>query len=220
MDASIIGTIATVVVAMVAVVTAALWTVRRLRKARLEVRLDESTTLEQLSPLPAGYYYSVRLRFFVSNVGRAAAREVRVWLRFDMDHLVPLMSVGSAPTTVDDFEVSRVDVGSVRLRSVSISPRRAEPATTEVTVEVRRIGPTEISYRVMCQNCADSSEGTLTFTASEAKPDELRGSPERPEMPTEAAGEPKRADNTSSPATGVPQGETSRPSWWRRMFGG
>jgi hypothetical protein len=218
-DASIIGPIASAVVAIVAVVIAALWIVKRLRQAKLVVRLDESTSLEQLSPLPAGYYYSVRLRFFVSNVGMAAARDVSVWLRFDMDHLVPLMSVGSEPTTVDDFEVSRVDVASVHLHSVSIPPRNFEPAITEVPVEVRRTGPTEISYRVTCQNCAALFEGILSFTASEAKPEELRGSPERPEMLTETLGKPKRAD-TSSPATEAPQGETSRPSWWRRMFGG
>lgn len=216
MDASIIGPIVSAVVAIVAVVIAALWIVKRLRQAKLVVRLDESTSLEQLSPLPAGYYYSVRLRFFISNVGRAAARDVSVWLRFDMDHLVPLMSVGSEPTTVDDFEISRVDVGSVRLRSVSIPPRRAEPAITEVPVEVRRIGPTKISYRVMCQNCAASSEDTLSFTASEAKLEELRGSSERPEMPSKAAGKPERSD--TSPATGGTQESAERP-WWRRIFG-
>ena len=44
MDASIIGPIVSAVVAIVAVVIAALWIVKRLRQAKLVVRLDESTS--------------------------------------------------------------------------------------------------------------------------------------------------------------------------------
>jgi hypothetical protein len=183
-----VGNIATLVgagVALVAALAFLLWGLKRLRKARLEVRLDESASLEERSPLPAGYYRVVGLRFFVSNVGRANAREASVWLRFDMDQLVPHMSTGSEPTTVDDFEISRVDLRSIRLRSVNILPRSAEPATTEVPVEVRRAGPTEIAYRATCQNCAGSSEGTFSFTVSEAEPRESPGPAERPDTPHE-----------------------------------
>ncbi len=164
MDASSIATIAIVVVATVAVVALALGMFKRLRKPRLEVRLDEVASMGEPLPRHAGRY-AARLRIFVSNVGRANARDTNVWLRFDTNHLAPLLKVGALPTTVEDFEVSRVDIRSVRLRSEAIL-KGGEPATTEVRVEVRSAGFTEIAYRATCDNCA-LSEGTLSFTAPE-----------------------------------------------------
>ena len=77
MDASSIATMAIGVVATVAVVALALGMLKRLRKLRLEVRLDEAAPVGQPLPRHAGRY-AARLGIFFSNVGRANARDANL----------------------------------------------------------------------------------------------------------------------------------------------
>lgn len=155
-----------IIVILIAFTRPTIATLGRIRERRqrpeLEVRLDEQSLAQAIKHDPAQYGYALFLRFLISNTGNVAAHNVKIWLTFDTSHFEPLMDVGRT-AVVGGFKVSRTNENDVRLKADTIVANSGE-VSTEVSVAVMDIGPTQIRYQVK-SDTETTSEGTLSFNA-------------------------------------------------------
>ena len=160
---SIVIGIVLILIAFIRPAIAALGRIReRRQRPELKVYLDEQSLTQGIKYDPAQYGYAIFLRFLISNTGDVAAHNVKIWLKFDTSHLEPLMDVGRT-AVVGGFKVSRINESDVRLKADTIVANSGE-VSTEVSVAVMDIGPTQIRYQVK-SDTETTSEGTLSFNA-------------------------------------------------------